>query len=145
MKLQVIKNGSRYYSSYLGNKQQIYAFVKEEPLKKCTQFITEYKDTHSKYPPADNTILKASTIDDEDDYIYVDTEDSDELQRRCYMFNAGLSIVESFDYDFTSTNFTVNVSAADILPDISHKERARLLNYALTLSEDDDDYGSDGE
>jgi hypothetical protein len=115
----------------------------DEPLQKCTQFINEYKRTHSKYPPADHTVLKLSTLDDENEFIYTDTENLDELQRMCLMFNVGLVIVESFDYNFTSTNFTVDVSAADVIPDISHDERVELLNYALILRQDDD--SSDSE
>jgi hypothetical protein len=143
MRLHVIKNGTRYYSSYLGTRQHVYAFTKDEPLKKCTQFINEYKHTHSKYPPADHTCLKMSTLDDENDFIHTDTENLDELQRLCLMFNVGLVIVERFDYEFTPANFTVNVSADEILPDISHEERVDLLNYVLTLRQDDD--SSDSE
>lgn len=143
MRLQVIKNGSRYYSSYLGNRQHVYAFIKEEPLKKCTQFITKYKDTYSKYPPADHTVLKLATFDDEDEFIHTDTEDLDELHRSCLMFNVGLVIIESFNYTFTGTNFTVDVAAAEMVQDVSREERANLLNYAFMLGEDDDGSGSE--
>lgn len=138
MRLQVIKNGSRYYSSYLDKKQYVYAFDKKAPLVKCTNFLNEYKKLYSRYPPADNSHLLLTTRDDESDFIYTESEDADEFHRLCTMYNAGLAVVESFDYKFVNTHYTVDVSASEVMSDVNWNERINLLNYILIVHGDDD-------
>jgi len=136
----VIINGNRYFSSYLGNKQHIYAFIKKEPLVSCTRFITEYRQMHSRFPPADSSsAMKLFTLKDETDVVHTETKDMYEFHRLCLTFNVGLAIIESFKYDLASTDFTVNVAASETMEDISQDERVELLNYAFMLNGDGDD------
>ena len=134
MNVKVIKNGSKYYSSFLGNRQHIYVFSKDEPLKKCQRFLESYKKYHATYPTAEGN-LKNPTRPDECDFTHVVTEKVPELERQCLMFNAGLMMIERFEYSFANERFDVSVSAVDILPDINIKERIKLLNYALLINE----------
>lgn len=139
MRIQVIKNGTRYFSSYLDNKQHIYAFNKAEPLEKCTRFINEYRQMHGKFPPADSSsAIKLSTIKDESDLVHTETEEMYEFHRRCLTYNVGLAIIESFNYEFSNTDFTVKVAASETMESISHDERIELLNYAFMLNGDND-------
>ena len=145
MKIQVIKNGNRYFSSYLGNRQHIYAFSKEEPLIQCTRFINEYRRMHSKFPPADSSsATKLFTLKDETEVVHTETKDMYEFHRLCLTYNVGLAIIDSFKYDFSDTDFTVKVAAAETMEDISKEERVDLLNYAFMLNDDserrDQDY-----
>jgi len=134
MHVKVIKNGSKYYSSFLGGRQHIYVFSKDEPLKKCQRFLESYRKYHATYPTSE-AIPKSPTRPDECDFTDVATVKVDELERQCLMFNAGLMMIEKFDYSFAHEQFNVSVSSVDILPDISHKERVKLLNYALVINE----------
>ena len=135
MHVKVIKNGSKYYSSFLGGRQHIYVFSKDEPLKKCQRFLESYRKYHAVYPSAEANNLKNPTRPDECDFTDVATVKVDELERQCLMFNAGLMMIEKFDYSFVHEQFNVSVSSVDILPDISHKERVKLLNYVLVINE----------
>jgi len=134
MNVMVIKNGSRYYSSLLGGKRRVLAFTEDKPLKKCKQFLSDYRTFYSTYPPADGGMRKP-TVPEESENIYVALEDVDNLQRYCNMYSIGLMMVERFEYSFFNERFDVNVAAADILPTITNHERAELLNYALLLNE----------
>jgi len=135
MNVKVIKNGSKYYSSFLGNRQHIYVFAKDEPLKKCQRFLESYRKYHATYPSAEANNLKNPTRPDECDFTRVATEKVSELERQCLMFNAGLMMIEKFEYSFANEQFNVSVSSVDILPDINIKERIKLLNYALLINE----------
>jgi hypothetical protein len=135
MHVKLIKNGSKYYSSFLGGRQHIYVFSKDEPLKKCQRFLESYRKYHAVYPSAEANNLKNPTRPDECDFTVVATVRVEELERQCLMFNAGLMMIEKFDYSFVHEQFNVSVSSVDILPDISHKERVKLLNYALVINE----------
>ena len=132
--VRVIKNGSRYYSSFIGDRQHVYSFIRYQPLRNCSEFIAEYKMYHKKYPPADTFSRRLSTRP-ETDFIHAEVEDVEILKRRCLMYNVGLLEVDKFEYTFNRGLFDVNISAEDILPDISLQERKNLLNYALLLNE----------
>ena len=134
MNVKVIKNGSKYYSSFLGGRQHIYTFAKDEPLKKCQRFLESYRKYHATYPTAEGN-MRSPTRPDECDFTHVVSEKVSELERQCLMFNTGLMMIERFDFSFANERFNVSVSSVDILPDISHKERVKLLNYALLINE----------
>ena len=137
--VRVLKNGSRYYSSFVGGRQHVYSFLRDEPLQNCAQFISEYKKYHKRYPPADTFSRKLSTKPENDDSIRVELEDIHVLQRRCMMYNVGLIEVDKFEYTFKSGLFDVRMSVNDTLPDIDIQERRNLLNYALILNGTSDD------
>jgi len=134
MNVKVIKNGSKYYSSFLGGRQHIFTFVKDEPLKKCQGFLESYRKYHAAYPLCD-TSTKAPTRPDEYDFTRVDTEKVSVLERQCLMYNVGLMMIEKFEYSFQNERFNVSVSSVDILPEINIRERIKLLNYALLLND----------
>ena len=133
--IKVLKNGSKYYSSFIGGRQHIYSFVNKEPLQKCREFISTYKMYHHKYPPADNSSLRLPTRPEDYDNLYTEVEETADLQRRCLMYNVGLVVVEKFDYKVRRDMFDVSLSVADILPEIDIEERVQLLNYALILND----------
>ena len=139
--VRVIKNGPRYYSSFIGDRQHIYSFTRPEPLQRCHEFIADYKRIYKKYPPADTTSMRLSTRP-EDDFVHTEVEEAQTLHRRCLMYNVGVVEVEHFDYTFNKGLFDVSLSAAEILTDISLQERKNLLNYALLLN-DTSDYNSE--
>lgn len=134
--LRVIKNGPRYYSSFVEDKQHIYSFVRDEPLRNCANFIKDYKRYYKKYPPAETSSRKLSTLPDYENYIHVEMEDIYILQRRCLMYNVGLLEVGKFEYMFKKGIFDVSISVNSILPEIDIDERKNLLNYALLLNDD---------
>jgi hypothetical protein len=131
--IKVIKNNARYYTSFLASRQTVYAFEDDTQLNKCKRFLERYKERYSTYPPAKNGENKIVTRFDEGG-VYVVEENTELLQRYCLMYNVGLSSIKRFDFDFSANSFIVDVSAEDILPEIDHKQRAELLNYALILS-----------
>lgn len=137
--MRVLKNGRKYYSSFLDGRQYIYSFIKNEPLRNCQRFISDYKRIHSTFPPADTSYINVPTRSENSDYIYVDTEDTEELQRTCLIYNAGLVAIESFEYVSGGDAFDVKISAAEILPYIDHSEQVELLHYALLLDSSDTD------
>ncbi len=138
--VRVIKNGPRYYSSFVGDRQHIYSFTQSEPLQRCHEFIADYKRYHKKYPPADTNSMRLS-LRPEDDLVHTEVEDIHVLQRRCLMYNVGLVKVEKFDYIFKRGTFNVDISVAEINSDISLQERKDLLNYALILNDPSDYHG----
>ena len=132
--LKVLKNNSRYYTSFLGGRQVMYAFTDDVQLQNCKRFLESYKDRYMTYPPANNREYKLVTRFDEGS-VYVVEEDTECLQRLCLMYNVGLSTIEKFSCEFNTDSFVVDVSAIDILPEITQKQQVELLNYALILSE----------
>jgi len=131
--IKVIKNNARYYTSFLGGRQAVYAFADDTQLNKCKMFLETYKERYSTYPPAKNGENKIVTRFDEGG-VYVVEENTELLQRYCLMYNVGLSIIEKFDFEFNTNAFVVDASAVEILPEISQSQRAELLNYVLLLS-----------
>jgi hypothetical protein len=71
----------------------------------------------------------------ENDFVHAEVENVEVLKRRCLMYNVGLMEIEKFEYSFRNGLFNVDISAEDILPDVSLQERKNLLNYALILNE----------
>jgi hypothetical protein len=138
--VRVLKNGSRYYSSFVGGRQHVYSFLRDEPLRNCADFIAEYKKYHKRYPPADTFSRKLYTKQENEDSIRVDLENIHVLQRRCLMYNVGLIEVDKFEYTFKKGLFDVSMSVHDTLPDISLQERKNLLNYALILNDPSGDH-----
>jgi hypothetical protein len=134
MNVKVIKNGSRYYSCLLGGERRVLAFTDDKPLKKCQKFLKHYKTLYSTYPPADGGLRKP-TVPEESEHTYICVEEVDNLQRYCHMYSVGLTMVERFEYSFTNERFDIDVAAEDILPPITDKERANLLNYALIIND----------
>ena len=132
--VRVIKNGPRYYSSFIGDHQYIYSFTRDEPLQRCYNFIKDYKSRHKKYPPAEIYSMRLS-MRPENDFVHAEVENVEVLKRRCLMYNVGLMEIEKFEYSFRNGLFHVDISAEDILPDVSLQERKNLLNYALILNE----------
>ena len=131
--VRVIKNGPRYYSSFIGYRQHIYSFTRPEPLQRCHEFIADYKRIYKKYPPANTTSMRLSTRP-ENDFVHTEVEDVQTLHRQCLMYNVGLMDIEKFEYTFKRGLFDVNISAAEFVIDISLQERKNLLNYALLLN-----------
>jgi hypothetical protein len=136
--LKVIKNGTKYYSSFIGGRQNIYSFVRDEPLQRCHAFLEEYRKHYKKYPPPDSSTFKLPSRDEKFHKIFTDIEKTEELQRQCLTYSSGLVIIEKFEYFFKKGFFDVRLSAADILPEIDMTERVHLLKYALLLNDTDD-------
>jgi hypothetical protein len=132
--IRVLKNGPRYYSSFIKGRQYIYSFIHDEPLRNCAEFISEYKRYYKKYPPIDNLLLRRQTRREKYDNVHVEVADTEVLQRHCLMYNVGLVAIEKFEYSFGNGLFDVDISADSILPHINIKERKNLLNYALLLN-----------
>ena len=134
--IRVLKNGPRYYSSFIRERQHIYSFIRDEPLRNCAKFISDYKRYYKKYPPIDNLSPRLTTRREKYDNVHVEVADTEVLQRHCLMYNVGLIAIDKFDYIFREGMFNISISADNILPPINIKERKNLLNYALLL----DDY-----
>jgi len=138
--IRVLKNGPKYYSSFIRDRQYIYSFIHDEPLRNCAKFVSEYKRYYKKYPPIDNLSLRLQTKHEKYDDVHIEVADTEVLQRHCLMYNVGLLSIKKFEYSHGNGLFYVDISADNILPLINIKERKNLLNYALLLNGTLDDY-----
>ena len=133
-KIKVIKNGNKYFSSIIEKKRHIYSFADDETLNSCCSFIQTFKKRYKSYPIMNETIVKRIYNPYDHPEIRTDYEATEYMQRMCHMYGVGLVIVDKFDYEFKVKNVDINISIADILPEIDPVARAEYLNYALILS-----------
>ena len=133
-KIKVIKNGTKYFSSIIEDKRHVYAFTDDETLDKCCNFIKTFRKRYKAYPTMNQTDVKMVYTPYDHPEIRTDYEATEYMQRMCNMYGVGLVIVDNFEYEFKVKNIQINISIADILPEIDPKTRAEYLNYAYILS-----------
>jgi hypothetical protein len=132
-------NQDNYYSSLLGERQYIYAFLNVQAAKKCYQFLKKYKDVNGRYPDLHGSQKAIKPVTEESFTVYIDEEPLRGLKKRCSVNGIGLIGISEFDYTFIDTIldqknvFSLNLSATDLLSDqvTDDNDKIENLNYLL--------------
>jgi hypothetical protein len=127
-------NNDLYYSSIINEKHCIYSFLDETASKNCLSFLQKYHKINNKYPDLYNNDLK-NLIDR--DTIYISSESTVSMKRRCLVNNIGLIGITSFEYTFYEKDpykkniFDLSISSIDLL----YEEKEEFYEVIENLNE----------
>ena len=108
---------NKYYSSFIGDHQCIYAFEREVDAHKCRDFLMDHKKRKGMYPRINCGLFPKALLKDgtEEDEVIIQSVGAD-FENDCIMYRVCIAELSHFDYIInTSDNFDVQLTTSKFL------------------------------
>ena len=130
----------RYYTSFIGKRQYVYSFKNTQDAELCRQFLLEHKKRYSMFPRINCGLFAKSIAKDsikDDDIILEET--TPKFETMCLLNNVGIVELKYFNYTYTNSSYSINLSTSNITPNDYFAYSIPVLNRLLLESPTDED------
>ena len=131
----------RYYTSFIDDRQFVYSFKNQQDAEMCREFLLEHKRRYSIYPRINCGLFAKKVLKDpvKDNDILIEEVDP-KFESMCLLNNLGIIELTYFNYTYTKSSFSINLSTSKITSHDYFDYSIPVLNHLLSIGYPTDEH-----